>query len=951
MKKHLQRILLLAALMLPWATRAQSALTVCNGTATNGYVPVYGFYCDAYLKAHFVYPSDSLTTMGGGTISQMTFYATQTSVDWEDAHFNVYLSEVPGTSISAYDTVSNMTLVYSGSLGISNNMMVVAFDFPYSYNGGNLRVAVELDTLGTYVTSTWMGVIDSFSCVQGYSYSSLNAVSLNQRHFLPRVTFDYYPAGSAPCFPVRNVTAGNVTSHDVTLTWVDSTNTGATYSVYNLNDTSIVATGITGTTYTVTGLTPETHYTFGVEANCSATDASRMRTVNVTTDVACPAPTGLTVDNISGFTADVMWNGTSNSYNLEYAAYTPSATATWLHYDNDSVSERVGSETDQTWTWGVMYPSSMLTGNFLTKIAFYETSNNYYADNTVTVNIYSGGDDAPGTLIGTVTVATEGTNGMREVYINPIQINQTQNLWITLTTTGTYFMALSDNDGGENGRWILYDNEWSDLGDFYESAEDASFMIRAFVDNADLMWIHMNNVTSPYQLEDLTPVTGYYVRVKGNCGADGLSAWTATHFTTDLACPVPTRLTATDIAGNAATLNWRGFDSLYTVRYRTAATYEGINDDFENGLSRWTIYTEGDTVDGHSDGWYTYNPASGDLDFPAHSGNYCASAWSWNSSALEADNWLVTPRVPLGGTLTFWVRTNSSWPDSYEVLLSTTNNDTASFTVTLQAMASAPNNGEWNEVTIDLSSYSGHGYIAIHHVDYDANYLLIDDFNCSRETAPAGEWTYLTVNTNNFDLEGLDTNTTYEFQVQGICTGETTDWSESCLFTTTNDINYTVTVYVVNTDYEMNVGGTVRGAGRYAAGSEATLTAIPDEGYVFQGWYTFSVTEMTADLLESSDTYTVTVDSNIVIAALFARADGIDAAEAANVAIVAIVAREGGVVVRGAAQMTVNVYDVAGRMVGHVAVASDEQFIRLPQTGVYLVKVAGLPARRVLVRE
>ncbi len=948
MKRTLQKLLLLAALMMPWAMQAQSTLTVCNGSASNGYVPVYGFYCDAYLKAHFVYPSDILTTMGGGTLTGMTFYAAQSSVDWGDAHFNVYLSEVPDSTISDFATVSGMTQVYSGSLSISNNTMVVTFDSPYSYNGGNLLVAVENTVEGTYVTSTWTGVDANGASVQGYSYSDLSSVSATQRDFLPRVTFDYYPAGSSPCFPVRNLTASNVTNHEVTLTWVDTINTGANYSVYNMTDTSIVATGITAATYTVTGLTPETRYTFGVEVNCSATDASRMALVSVTTDVACPAPTDLAVDNISGFTADVMWNGTSNSYDLEYAAYTPSATATWLQYDNDTLSEMVGSETDQTWTWGVMYPSSMLTGNFLTKVAFYEAPNNYYADNTVTVNIYSGGDDAPGTLIGTVTVATEGTNGMREVYINPIQINQTQNLWITLTATGTYFMALSGNDGGENGRWILYDNEWSDLGDFYESAEDASFMIRAFVDNADLMWIHMNNATSPYPLEDLTPVTGYYVRVKGNCGAvDGMSAWTATFFTTDVACPVPTHLAATDVAGNAATLNWRGFDSAYVVRYRTAATYEGVNDDFENGLSQWTIYTEGDTVDGHSEGWYAYDPANGDLNFPAHSGDYCASAWSWHSSALEADNWLVTPQVPLGSMLTFWVRTNSSWPDSYEVLLSTTDNDIDSFTDTLQGMAPAPNNGEWNLVTIDLSNYSGYGYIAIHHVDYDANYLLIDDFNCSRVATPAGEWVYVSSNTNSLDLEGLDTNTTYEFQVQGLCDGEETDWSESCLFTTNNDISYTVTVYVVNTDYEMNVGGTVRGAGRYAAGSEATLTATPDEGYVFQGWYTFSVTQMTADLLESSETYTVTVDSNIVIAALFARSNGIDAAEAAGVTITA---RENGVVVRGAAQMTVNVYDVAGRLVGHIAVASDEQYIRLPQTGVYLVKVAGLPARRIVVR-
>jgi hypothetical protein len=41
-----------------------SELTVHDGSATSGYVPVYGFYCDSYLKSEMVYPAAELSDAG-----------------------------------------------------------------------------------------------------------------------------------------------------------------------------------------------------------------------------------------------------------------------------------------------------------------------------------------------------------------------------------------------------------------------------------------------------------------------------------------------------------------------------------------------------------------------------------------------------------------------------------------------------------------------------------------------------------------------------------------------------------------------------------------------------------------------------------------------------------------------------------------------------------------------
>ena len=254
-------------------------------------------------------------------------------------------------------------------------------------------------------------------------------------------------------------------------------------------------------------------------------------------------------------------------------------------------------------------------------------------------------------------------------------------------------------------------------------------------------------------------------------------------------CPKPKDLEATNITAESATLTWTSIETPsngYNVRYRVGEIqHPTFFDDFEsNSLTGWTVYTDGDAP--QSDGWYTFEPSTSGLAIEAHSGSYCASAWSWSSSSYNANNWLISPQVTFSKTLKFWVRTNASYPDNYEVLLSTTGTDEADFTVTLQAMAPAPATGIWEEVSIDLTAYSGTGYIAIHHVDNDKNYLLIDDFGIYDDPTPAGAWVNTTSNTNSKDITGLTESTSYDFEVQANCGGETSDWAASS-FTTNPD--------------------------------------------------------------------------------------------------------------------------------------------------------------------
>ena len=277
--------------------------------------------------------------------------------------------------------------------------------------------------------------------------------------------------------------------------------------------------------------------------------------------------------------------------------------------------------------------------------------------------------------------------------------------------------------------------------------------------------------SNPFTLSGLSSETQYTVKVGAVVGS--VIKWsTAITFTTESLYPAPKNLTASKVTPTTAQISWTGSANSYNVRYRSVRQDADVFfDDFENGLGRWTIYTKGEA--GDNNGWYKVK--SDDMEIPAHSGSAYACARSWNGIELDADNWLVTPNISFGGTLKFWVRTNSYFPDSYEVLLSNTGNAIADFTFTLQGMAEAPDNGEWNEVTIDLSNYAGQGYIAIHHVSYDCDFLLIDDFG----VYPVSDWTNKSTSETTIELNNLNPNYTYEYQLQAVYTEGTSNWTSS----------------------------------------------------------------------------------------------------------------------------------------------------------------------------
>ena len=269
-----------------------SELTVNNGTTTNEYVPIYGYYVDNISKSQFIIPALSLDDMVEGTIHQLKFYCSQSSINFGNARFKVYIGETTATTLSSTTPdYSGMTEVYAGALSISGGMMQIDLTTPYLYNGGNLMIGVLETTSGSYSYTYWYGVSQSSNTsiggyIDDYYYDSY--VSYYQ--FLPKTTFTYSPA-VVSCPKPTDLAAGNVTATSATITW----HAGGEETAWTLKygpagfDVETAGTEIaveTTPSYEFTGLTANTAYDVYVKAVCSDTDESAWRMFSFRTTCA-----------------------------------------------------------------------------------------------------------------------------------------------------------------------------------------------------------------------------------------------------------------------------------------------------------------------------------------------------------------------------------------------------------------------------------------------------------------------------------------------------------------------------------------------------------------------------------------------------------------------------------------------------------------------------------------
>ena len=677
------------------------------------------------------------------------------------------------------EDMCQLTFTLSDSYGDSWNGASIAI---YDYTGetvGDLLASVTISSsLGAGVEQTttlnfcngqelailWQSGNYDDEC--SYTITDVNGDIVAQNDFELAMAYTI-DCTVTDCRRPTDFAASNIGPHSAVLRWTENGEATAWVIEYMAEDDEDITTiTVESNPYTLEGLDPETTYYARVTPVCEVDKPSEV--ISWTTDVATPAPTDLSATPLVT-TAEVSWNGFAESYELEYAEGTFGGG--WLQYDDGSYATGFGGSTATERTWGVMYPGSMVTADELTKVSIYEAAG--YNAEDITINIYSGGDTAPGELLYTETVTPEAADAFHEITLaSPVTITPGENLWITLTETGTYALTVCASDEANNN-WV-YNGGWVHLSDVNSSLAGYGWMIRAELSGNDpstAEWTAVPNPTSPCTLEGLNPETTYTFRVRGDFGDEGMSDWAMMVFTTKAATDEPIDPITTNITSTSATLDWTGYQESYNVQYRpqTAdptepATIILTAPDMWGDGSGYQMLLDADAT-----AFGTIIPETGGL---TSSGDASAETYAEFEYKIpgNADGAMATENIVINNSVSIqipagtydWCITNPTPADRIWIA-------------------------------------SGNGNVGGRYDNYVFEPGVTYEFTISAygtndgvdvvETRPMGEWTTVEGVTNPYELTGLTPGTYYEWQVQGIISdGVTTEWTPIVSFITNNAI-------------------------------------------------------------------------------------------------------------------------------------------------------------------
>lgn len=135
--------------------------------------------------------------------------------------------------------------------------------------------------------------------------------------------------------------------------------------------------------------------------------------------------------------------------------------------------------------------------------------------------------------------------------------------------------------------------------------------------------------------------------------------------------------------------------------------------------------------------------------------------------------------------------------------------------------------------------------------------------------------------------------------------------------------NDSCTIQVVSVDTAM---GITYGEGRYKKGVTTTIMAVPRNGYIFVQWQDGN----------TQDTRTITAVSDSMFVAYFRPSTGIEETEDNHVLVYSF---HQNIVVKGAENESISIYDIFGRRIRYIKNAEAEYRTNVNSSGVYFVQV------------
>ena len=741
---------------------------ICIGTgkSTNNYLPTYTYYNYSFTQQ--IYTAEEIG--GAGAIMSIDFYMTTSQCTRNLDIYMVMTEQANFASNTDYIAVTESDLVYSGDVTfLQNDWTTIQLNKPFAYDDDTKNVALMVvDQTGGYTSSSSSfraftatgGALRVYNDYNTYDPSN-PGVFTNPTNSTTSYTFTKLDVKNRvrlvmgeiiDCDMPTNLAVANITMETANLTWTAGGSETAWQVCINGDEENLI--DVTNNAYQMTGLTAATTYTVKVRANCGESQSYWTPEISFNTALCDAADQCEIYYDFSGSTS-TTWHSAS----IDVVDVETNLVLATLTYDQPTGSVTVCDGREIKF---VYHPASPVTYNQYNAFTFTDLNEEV---------IFSG--------VGTSSMTTATVLATYTVNCTPITCPKPIDL--VAGTPDVHSVELSWTEKGEATAWQLCLNG----------------------DEENLIDVTEN----PYTLNNLADGTTYTVKVRAFCSSDDQSDWsTVVTFTTEQAFCINTveNLQVSNITASGATLNWEGSNDNYAVRIiATPDMHSSFEDDFENGLGNWT------TIDADGDGFvWQSHINTGESNFNTHSGVGVAYSESYSfdeGAALTPDNYLVSPQVELGHTISFWACAQDAAyaAEHFGVAVSTTGNTNAAdfttiqeWTMTAKSMggktgASRSGNreaGTYYLYTVDLSEYAGQmGYIAIRHFGCtDMFYLNIDDF-----TINDFDWTEFTTSETTLALTELDDDTEYAYQMRGYCEDEDlwSDWTEVAYFNTLININ------------------------------------------------------------------------------------------------------------------------------------------------------------------
>ena len=265
---------------------AGGELSIGTGTGTSSNFPSFSTYMKSYSQQIFL----ASEMNGAGAITSVAFEMTAVV---QQRNYKIFLMHTPLRTSATWIPADSAQLCFQGAHNFVVGWNTFDFTTPFQYNGTDNLVLIVIDENSSWVSSNKFKVhtVPYNTCHMWYSDDfnySINSTpgdnNYNTTTVRNNVKFGS-PCDSVITCIAPNMVVSAVDETTATVIWVP----GHTESSWNLeykdvSDSSwTTVPGLSGSTYTITGLNANTEYTVRMQSDCGSGDVSNWKSADFRT--------------------------------------------------------------------------------------------------------------------------------------------------------------------------------------------------------------------------------------------------------------------------------------------------------------------------------------------------------------------------------------------------------------------------------------------------------------------------------------------------------------------------------------------------------------------------------------------------------------------------------------------------------------------------------------------